>query len=142
MKYFILILLCPILSYAQPKDDITGVWQVVSNSWNADTKQYADCEMIKFITDTRWASLMYWEETGEFAGSGGGTYEWIDNQYVETAEYFSWDSSAVGTTQPFQMTIQDGLLVQQGNLNTDKYKYPLHTVYQKIDELSYAYTME
>lgn len=139
MKYFIILLLCPLLSYAQPSDDITGVWRVVSNSWNVDTKQYADCEMIKFITDTRWASLMYWEDTGELAGSGGGTYEWIVDQYVETTEYFSWDPSAVGSKQVFEMNIQGGLLVQHGEINTDKYKYPLHTVYQKIDDLSHTY---
>jgi len=138
MKFFYVILLCPILTFSQSNQDITGVWKVVSNSWNADTKQYADCEIIKFITDTRWATIFYWDHNGKFAGSGGGTYEWIDNEYVETIDYFSWDTSAVGTTQSYQMIIQDGMLVQKGNINTDKYKYPLHTVHQKIDNLTNA----
>jgi len=138
MKKFILtLILCPILMIAQPTGDkdITGVWKVIASSWNKDTKQYADCEMIKIITKTRWASLMYWPDTKKFAGTGGGTYKWKDGKYIETCEYFTWDSSAVGNRSEISMTLQNGNLIQELNLNTDKFKYRYYAVHEKIDEL-------
>ncbi len=142
MKKLVLILiLCPILTWGQANgsQDITGVWRVNASSWNEDTKQYADCEMIKFITNSRWASIFYWPKTKKFAGTGGGTYEWKDGVYVETCEYFTWDPSAVGTQQSFKMSIENESLIQEGRLNTDKFKYPYYAVYERLDKLSWVY---
>ncbi len=132
---FILLLCLPLLSTGQPTDDITGVWKLKANSWASNTKQYADCEIVKFITASRWASFFYWPETGEMAGTGGGTYAWEGDTYVETLEYFTWDSTAVGTQQRFKKYLKDGLLIQEGDLNTEKYKYRLYSIYEKIDDL-------
>ncbi len=140
-KLILILLLCPILLLGQSNEanDITGVWRVTAVSWNKDTKKYADCEMIKFITDTRWASIFYWPDTKKFAGTGGGTYEWKDGTYIETCEYFTWDPSAVGTQQTFQMSIQNGALIQKGRLNTDKFKYPYYAVHERMDKSSWVY---
>ncbi len=134
-------LLCPILTWGQTEQtkDITGVWRVVASSWNENTKQFADCEMVKFITKTRWASIFYWPKTQKFAGTGGGTYEWKDGNYVETVEYFTWDPSAVGNHQIFKMKVQDGKLIQEGHLNTDKFKYPYYAVHERLDKLNWVY---
>jgi len=142
MKRLILILiLCPILLVSQTggPQDISGVWRVTASSWNEDTKQFADCEMIKFITKTRWASLFYWPKTKKFAGTGGGTYEWKDGTYTETCEYFTWDPSAIGTQQSFKMSIENEKLIQEGRLNTDKFKYPYYAVHERIDKLNWVY---
>ncbi len=136
-----MLILCPILTWGQNEEsqDITGVWRVLASSWNEDTKQYANCEMVKFITSSRWASIFYWPETQKFAGTGGGTYEWKDGNYVETVEYFTWDPSAIGTRQAYKMKIQDGKLIQEGRLNTDKFKYPYYAVHERLDKLSWVY---
>jgi uncharacterized damage-inducible protein DinB len=143
MKNLILILvLCPILLLGQSNEanDIRGVWRVTAVSWNEDTKQFADCEMIKFITNTRWASLFYWPDTKKFAGTGGGTYKWENGVYLETAEYFTWDPSAVtGKHQAFKMSIQNGKLIQEGHLNTDKFKYPYYAVHERLDKSNWVY---
>lgn len=142
MKKFILILvLCPILMTAQSASDqnITGVWRVVASSWDTETKQYADCEMIKFITNTRWASIFYWPKTQKFAGSGGGTHKWKNGEYVETCEYFTWDPSVIGSIQTFKMTIKDEKLIQEGHIDTDKFNYPYYAVHERLDKLSEVY---
>lgn len=145
MKKIILILyLCPVLMLGQTEEqpDITGVWRTIASSWTKDTKQYADCEMIKFITNDRWANLYYWPKTKEFAGAGGGTYTFVNGNYVETIEFFTWDASAIGTKQTFKKKIKDGKLVQEGHLNTEKFNYPYYAVYDRLDKLSWVYENE
>lgn len=135
MKYIYLLVLCPLLSYGQSNQHIQGVWKHIASTWNADTKQYADCEIVKFITEDRWATIFYRAKDGEVAGYGGGTYTMNDHDYVETLEYFSWDPSAVGTQQAFTIDIMNDKMIQEGDLNTDKYKYRLYSTFEKIDDL-------
>jgi hypothetical protein len=56
---------------------------------------------IKILSSTRfqWAAIN--TETGEFSGTGGGTYTFENGIYTENIEFFSRDSSRVGMSLSF-----------------------------------------
>jgi hypothetical protein len=56
---------------------------------------------IKILSSTRfqWAAIN--TETGEFFGSGGGSYDFRDGKYTEHIRFFSRDNSRVGMSLTF-----------------------------------------
>lgn len=61
---------------------------------------------IKILSSTRfqWAAIN--TETGEFSGTGGGSYTFRDGIYTENIEFFSRDSSRVGMSLSFNGKIE------------------------------------
>lgn len=61
---------------------------------------------IKLLTGTRfqWAAIN--TATGEFFGTGGGTYTFRDGKYTENIEFFSRDSSRVGASLSFDGSVK------------------------------------
>lgn len=62
----------------------------------------------KLLTGTRFQWMAINIETGEFAGTGGGTYRFINGKYTENIEFFSRDSSRVGASLNFTGKIENG----------------------------------
>lgn len=140
MKKMFVLLVLPLLTWSSPASnaDITGVWRLKAASWEEDTKQFADCEIIKFITKTRWASLFI-RNGNEFVGSGGGTYSYHNGHYIEKVEYSTWDAMTVGSEQKFTLKIENGLLIQEGLIKTDHFNSKYYAVLEKLEEISRAY---
>lgn len=69
---------------------------------------------LKLLTSSRfqWAAINI--ETGEFSGSGGGTYTFKDGVYTENIEFFSRDSSRVGISLKFNDTLENGRWIHTG----------------------------
>jgi len=69
---------------------------------------------LKLLTATRfqWAAINI--ETGEFSGTGGGTYTFKDGKYTEYIEFFSRDSSRVGMSLTFDGKLEDGNWIHSG----------------------------
>ncbi len=61
---------------------------------------------LKMLTGTRfqWAAIN--TETGQFFGTGGGTYTFEGGKYTEYIEYFSRDSSRVGASLSFDGRVE------------------------------------
>src|SRR3546814_4443688 len=61
---------------------------------------------LKILTGTRfqWAAINV--ETGEFSGTGGGTYTFKNGKYTENIEFFSRDNSRVGMSLSFEGDLQ------------------------------------
>lgn len=135
MKYFYLLLLCFVIHLLSAQEDVTGVWKLKAASWDADTKEYADSDIYKFITPTRWASIFIKPGKGEVTGWAGGTYLRDSDNYVETLEYFSFDSTAVGSQQHFKLFLLGENLIQEGVVKSEKYDYQLYSIYEKVDNL-------
>ena len=131
---FILLIYAPII-LGQPSQDITGVWERTGSTWTSDTDQFDDCRAVKFITNSRWAVIFYRPGTNEIAGTGGGTYTYRKGAYTETIEYFTFDSTAVGSQQFFSKYVSNGTLIQEGQLKTQKYDSPYNAYFRKIGEL-------
>ncbi len=62
----------------------------------------------KLLTGTRFQWMAINIETGEFFGTGGGTYQFINGKYTENIEFFSRDSSRVGASLNFTGKIENG----------------------------------
>ena len=62
----------------------------------------------KLLTGTRFQWFAINIETGEFSGTGGGTYQFINGKYTEHIEFFSRDSSRVGASLQFSAKIEEG----------------------------------
>jgi hypothetical protein len=69
---------------------------------------------MKILSGMRFQWIAYNSETGDFFGTGGGTYSTIGNRYTENIEFFSRDSSRVGASLTFNFEIIDGIWHHQG----------------------------
>ncbi|WP_346236624.1 hypothetical protein ABDK00_014645 [Niabella insulamsoli] len=69
---------------------------------------------LKLLTGTRfqWAAINI--ETGEFSGTGGGTYSFKDGKYTENIEFFSRDGSRVGMSLTFDGQLENGNWIHSG----------------------------
>jgi hypothetical protein len=112
---------------------MSAVWQIVGRE-NKEGKMTdmpkAARKTIKLLTDNRfqWAAIN--TETGEFSGSGGGTYTLVNGKYTETIEFFSRDSSRVGASLSFDAAIQDKKWDHSGKSSTGN---RVHETWEKQD---------
>ncbi len=69
---------------------------------------------LKLLTATRfqWAAINI--ETGEFSGTGGGTYTFANGKYTEHIQFFSRDSTRVGASLSFDGKIENGNWIHSG----------------------------
>jgi len=63
---------------------------------------------LKMLTGSRFQWMAINTETGDFSGTGGGTYTFEQGKYTEHIEFFSRDSSRVGASLSFDGKIVDG----------------------------------
>jgi hypothetical protein len=63
---------------------------------------------MKILSGTRFQWIAYNTETGQFRGTGGGTYTTIDGKYTENIEFFSRDDSRVGASLGFNFELKNG----------------------------------
>ncbi len=62
---------------------------------------------MKILSGTRFQWIAYNAQTGEFSGTGGGTYDTRDGKYTEHIEFFSRDNSRVGADLTFDFAIEN-----------------------------------
>ncbi len=84
--------------------NLAGNWRITQREQNGQLTPIHTSgprKTIKILSSTRfqWAAIN--TETGEFSGSGGGTYTFKDGIYTENIEFFSRDSSRVGMSLSF-----------------------------------------
>ncbi|MFV0607448.1 MAG: hypothetical protein ACK5NK_16595 [Niabella sp.] len=98
------------------KKNLAGNWRIVQRK---DGDKMADIPLrarrtYKLLTATRfqWAAVNI--ETGEFFGTGGGTYTFKDGKYTEHIEFFSRDSSRVGASLEFDAKLEKGNWIHSG----------------------------
>ena len=63
---------------------------------------------MKILSGTRFQWIAYNSDTGEFLGTGGGTYTTAKGVYTEHIEFFARDNSRVGAKLPFSFELKDG----------------------------------
>ena len=69
---------------------------------------------MKILSGTRFQWIAYNVETGEFSGTGGGTYTTKNGKYTENIEFFSRDNSRVGASLTFDFSLEDGAWRHKG----------------------------
>jgi hypothetical protein len=83
---------------------LAGSWQITSRENNGKMNPIPNGarRTLKILTNTRFQWVAINQETGEFFGSGGGTYTFQNGTYTEKIEFFSRDNSRVGASLSFK----------------------------------------
>ncbi|MBW8687763.1 DUF2147 domain-containing protein [Chitinophaga rhizophila] len=83
---------------------MTGVWQITGREIDGKMNQMkpGDRKTIKILTGTKFQWIAMNTKTGQFFGTGGGTYSFENGVYTEKIEFFSRDNSRVGATLSFK----------------------------------------
>ena len=63
---------------------------------------------MKILSGKRFQWIAYNSDTGEFFGTGGGTYKTRNGKYTENIEFFSRDNTRVGAELKFDYEIREG----------------------------------
>jgi hypothetical protein len=89
--------------------DLAGAWRIAGRKQAGQpvSMPLGARRTLKILTGTRfqWAAINI--QTGDFSGTGGGTYTFKDGKYTEYIEFFSRDSSRVGASLSFNGKIRD-----------------------------------
>lgn len=90
---------------------LSGLWRITARKQNDSLQaihQSGTRKTVKILTSTRfqWAAID--PGTRSFMGTGGGTYTFKDGKYTENIEFFSRDSSRVGSSLTFDGTLENG----------------------------------
>jgi hypothetical protein len=87
---------------------LAGNWRISGRDQNGQMVPInpGPRKTIKILSATRfqWAAIN--TGTGEFFGTGGGTYSLSDGKYAESIEFFSRDSSRVGMLLSFDAKVE------------------------------------
>ncbi len=93
------------------KTPLAGLWAISARMQDGTLQpihQRGTRKTVKILSGTRfqWAAID--PGTKEFMGSGGGSYTFDGGKYTEHIEFFSRDSSRVGSSLQFTGSVQNG----------------------------------
>lgn len=112
------------------KGDLAGNWRISGRMQGGEMSRIpkADRKTLKLLTGNRFQWMAINPATREFFGTGGGTYTFVNNQYTETIEFFSRDSSRVGASLSFAGTVKDNDWHHSGKSSKGD---PLHEIWSR-----------
>lgn len=90
--------------------ELQGAWVITGRQQNGEINSMTPGarKTMKILSGTRFQWIAYNSETGEFFGTGGGTYTTKDGKYTENIDFFSRDNSRVGAELVFNYELEDG----------------------------------
>jgi hypothetical protein len=102
------------ITYSRQDDGtsaLSGLWQITGRMQDgkvAPIHRTGTRKTIKILSGTRfqWAAID--PGSKQFYGTGGGTYEFANGRYTEHIEFFSRDSSRVGSSLGFDGKLENG----------------------------------
>ena len=62
---------------------------------------------MKILSGTKFQWIAYNTETGDFSGTGGGTYTTEGGKYTENIDFFSRDNTRVGASLKFDYELKE-----------------------------------
>ncbi len=85
---------------------------------------------LKILSGTRFQWIAMNVETGEFSGTGGGTYSFENGKYVEVIEFMSRDNSRVGARLEFDGEVSDDTWQHRGLSSRGS---PIHEIWTRFN---------
>jgi len=88
---------------------LAGVWRIAGRKQGTQpvSMALAPRRTLKILSGTRFQWVAINIETGDFSGTGGGAYTFDAGKYTERIEFFSRDSSRVGSALTFNGKVRD-----------------------------------
>ncbi|MFN5422394.1 MAG: membrane or secreted protein [bacterium] len=92
------------------EEGLSGNWKIIGREQDGKmgTIVPGARKTIKILSATRFQWVALNSATGEFFGTGGGTYTFNNGKYTEKIEFFSRDASRVGASLSFDAELKDG----------------------------------
>ncbi|MCB0495300.1 MAG: membrane or secreted protein [Cyclobacteriaceae bacterium] len=114
---------------------LAGAWLITGRKRNGELTRSTPGvrKTMKILSGTRFQWIAYNTETGEFFGTGGGTYTTKDGNYTENIEFFSRDASRVGVSLPFEYTLEDGEWHHSGLTSKGQPMYEIWTPRSRLE---------
>lgn len=110
---------------------LAGVWRIsgrhVDGAFTAMPLRAR--RTLKILSGTRFQWVAMNLETGEFSGTGGGTYTLRDGKYVENIEFFSRDPNRVGASLEFEAEVSGDTWQHRGVSSAGA---PIHEVWTRF----------
>lgn len=90
-------------------DELSSAWLFAGRSENGEIsrRQPGARKTMKILSGGRFQWIAYNSETGEFHGTGGGSYTAKDGKYTEKIEFFPRDPSRVGASLTFDFEVKE-----------------------------------
>lgn len=112
---------------------MAGVWRIVGRKEgeNMNPIPLRDRRTLKILSGTRFQWVAINIKTGEFSGTGGGTYTFKNGKYIENIEFFSRDNNRVGASLSFDGKIENGQWHHSGLSSTGS---PIYETWGKLEE--------
>ena len=113
---------------------LNGAWLITGRMRNGELRQRTPGprKTMKILSGTRFQWIAYHTDTGEFFGTGGGTYTTKNGKYTENIDFFSRDQSRVGAQLEFDYEIKDGKWHHSGKSSRGKPIYEVWTLRSNI----------
>lgn len=115
------------------KSELAGNWRITKRKQGdkMDDIPLRPRRTLKLLTGSRfqWAAINV--ETGEFSGTGGGTYTFANGKYTEEIEFFSRDDSRVGATLSFDGKVENGNWIHSGLSSAGA---PIYEIWSRFKE--------
>ncbi|GGC29931.1 hypothetical protein GCM10011386_22450 [Parapedobacter defluvii] len=112
---------------------MAGVWRITGRKQGDEMGQMPlrDRRTLKILSGTRFQWVAINIKTGEFSGTGGGTYTFENGKYTENIEFFSRDNSRVGASLSFDGKIENGSWHHSGLSSAGD---PIYEIWDKLEE--------
>lgn len=114
-------------------NDLTGNWVITGRQRDGKMNRSTPGarRTIKILGGDRFQWVAFNSETGEFSGTGGGTYKAEDGKYIENIEFFSRDDSRVGASLQFDYDVKDGEWHHSGKSSKGDPMYEIWSPYKE-----------
>lgn len=110
---------------------LAGVWRITSRKIDGQLHDMPlkDRRTLKILSGTRFQWVAINIKTGEFSGSGGGSYTFTNDKYTENIEFFSRDNTRVGASLAFDGKIENGQWHHSGLSSKGE---PIYEIWSKL----------
>ena len=94
----------------QAEGGLSGNWKIIGREMDGKMSTIVPGarKTIKILSASRFQWVALNSATGEFFGTGGGSYIFKDGKYTEQIEFFSRDSTRVGASLSFNAELKEG----------------------------------
>lgn len=112
---------------------LAGTWRITGRERDGqmNTMRPGPRKTLKVLSGSRFQWIAFNSETGQFSGTGGGTYTAENGKYTENIEFFSRDNSRVGMALSFDFAVKDGNWHHSGQSSTGS---PVNEIWSRISK--------
>ncbi|MCC8359341.1 hypothetical protein [Salinimicrobium sediminilitoris] len=95
---------------SKKNNDLSGNWVITGRQRDGEMSRSTPGarRTIKILGGDRFQWVAFNSDTGEFFGTGGGTYTAEEGKYIENIEFFSRDDNRVGASLDFDYEVKNG----------------------------------